>query len=190
MVRADLAEDVMAAQDGANREQGKRRANGFHRAAAVAAPLVRAAGAGRGFAEHRLLSVWPEIVGPELAAMCRPAEVSYRGRTQGLGATLVLAVEGAVAPDVEHMIPLLIERVNQVYGYRAVARVRLSQTAAPLTPPPAAHPPESPPTLDPPGGADISGVDDPDLRAALARLGSNISLAARRRRQDAEGRTT
>lgn len=178
----------MTAQDGAERGRGKRQANGFHRAAAAAAPVVRAVGSSRGFAERRLFAVWTEIVGPELAALCRPAQVSYRGREKGLGATLVLAVDGAVAPEVEHMAPKLIERVNQVYGYRAVARIRLSQTAAASVPVPIAHPPERPAALDPPQGADISAVENPDLRAALARLGANITLAARRRRET-EGRT-
>jgi hypothetical protein len=172
----------MAAQHGANGGEGKRRGGGFRRAAAAAAPIVRSAGAGRGFAEHRLLSVWPEIVGPELAALCRPVEVSYRGRAQGLGATLVLAVDGAVAPEVEHMVPAIMEKVNQVYGYRAVARVRLSQTAMPPSAGGPAHPPERPPAMDAPAGADISGIADPELRAALARLGANIVTAARGRR--------
>lgn len=174
------------AEHGAGDDGRKRRRGGFARAAQVAAPIVRAAGAARGFAELRLLSCWDEIAGPDLAPRCRPLKMNWKGGEgkskaggDGLGATLTLAVEGAFAPEVEHMVPRLIERINQTYGYRAVARIRITQAGwdgpRPLAAPP---PPQSPAdvadeALDPGVAADISGVADPDLRERLKRLAAN-----------------
>lgn len=80
----------------------------------------------------------------------------------------------------QHLEPLLVERVNGYFGYRAVARVRLVQGAVP-------HPDEAAPPTRPSGEAERDAADlatrlaevrDPELRAALKALGR--SLAARR----------
>ncbi len=157
---------------------------GFARASVIAAPLTKAAGARRGFAEHRLLTDWPTVAGAEFAQVCRPVKVSYRGKDASLGATLVLAAEGARAPEVEHMGPRIVERVNQVYGYRAISRVKVVQIAAGsageggLERAQAAF--DGPPPLDTPASADISAVENDGLRAALARLEANIRRKAAR----------
>lgn len=171
----------MSAEDGASGAGGKRRMRGFARLGAIVAPLTRAAGAPRGFAEHRLLADWPSVAGAEFAQCCRPVKVSYRGRDAGLGATLVLEADGARATEVAHMAPLIVERVNRVYGYRAIARVRVVQVAAGaggLAEAPA--PFDGPPPLDTPASPDISAVEDDGLRGALARLEANIRRKAAR----------
>lgn len=164
----------MARKNGATETERKRGATGFVRAAACVAAVTRAAGAARGFAERKLLTRWPEIAGPELAALCQPLEISHR-RGQGLGGTLVLAVEGAAAPEVTHMGPRLIERVNQAFGYAAVSRLRVTQMR-PLAPPATPAPP--PPRIDRVTPDAISGVADEGLRAALALLATNIRTKA------------
>jgi hypothetical protein len=171
------------AEHGAGDDGRKRRKGGFARAGQIAAPIVRACGAARGFAEHRLISCWAEIAGPELAARCRPVKLNWKGPDgrggDGLGGTLTLAVEGAFAPEVEHMAPQLIERINQTYGYRAVARIRITQAGWDGPRPAAAPPPPQSPVdvpdeaLDPQVRADISGVTDPELRDRLKRLAAN-----------------
>lgn len=105
-----------------------RRRRGFQQAAALLADRVQKAAEGRGFAVARLLTHWPEIAGPRLAAMTRPVRISHtRG---GFGATLTLLTTGPVAPLVEMQLPQLRERVNACYGYNAVQRITLTQTAA------------------------------------------------------------
>jgi len=175
---------IMTAQHGAPGAGGKRRMRGFARASVIAAPLTRAAGAQRGFAEHRLLTDWPTVAGAAFAQACRPVKVSYRGKDAGLGATLVLAADGAQATEVAHMAPQIIERVNQVYGYRAISRVKVVQIAAGagggdgFSEAQAAF--DGPPPLDSPASPDISQVQDDGLRAALARLEANIRRKAAR----------
>ncbi len=107
------------------RPRGKR---GFRQAGgALRGDLVARAGR-RGFAEPEVLLRWPEIVGADLAAACRPVSISH-GRGPSLGATLLVEVEGARATEIEHRASAIVERINAYYGYRAVSRLRLTQAA-------------------------------------------------------------
>ncbi|MEM7597639.1 MAG: DUF721 domain-containing protein [Pseudomonadota bacterium] len=101
---------------------------GFKRSGTVLSQRIRKATETRGFAVSRVLTHWAEIVGEDIAAIARPVEVSY-GR-QGLGATLTVLTTGAQAPMLEMQKETLREKVNAAYGYNAIARVRLTQTAA------------------------------------------------------------
>lgn len=158
-----------------------RRRRGFEPAAGLLKDQIRAVGEKRGFAVTRMLTQWPEIAGEAVAAVTRPVKVGY-GR-EGMGATLTLLVASAHAPVVQMELPRLKERVNAVYGYGAIARIVLTQTAASgfaegQAQFQGAPKPEAPP--DPALVAKALGVAAPiadeSLRAALARLGENILM--------------
>lgn len=156
----------------------------FRRAWSAAARTVGAAAGRHGFAEPDVILRWREVVGEALAAVCRPVKVTYGARRTGLGATLVVAAEGAHAPEVAHETPRIIDRVNRFYGYAAVSRVKVTQAApagfaeapAPFAPEPSrvAVAREMAETLARP-------IADDDLRAALAALGTSILSGARPR---------
>lgn len=59
--------------------------------------------------------------------MARPVKVSYA--QGGFGATLTLLTTGAFAPLLQAQLPQIRERVNSVYGYNAIARIKITQTA-------------------------------------------------------------
>jgi len=99
---------------------------GFEAAAQLVAPRVKAVGERRGFAAARLLTHWPEVVGAEIAAHTRPVRISHG---KGFGATLTLLVAGARAPLVNMQLEQIRERVNACYGFNAVSRILLTQTA-------------------------------------------------------------
>lgn len=101
---------------------------GFEAASGFLRDPIRQASESRGFAVARLLTHWPEVAGEDLARMTRPVKIGY-GR-EGFGATLTLLVASAHAPMVQMQIPRLIEKVNAVYGYAAISRIMLTQTAA------------------------------------------------------------
>ncbi|WP_420862042.1 DUF721 domain-containing protein [Algirhabdus cladophorae] len=88
---------------------------------------IRKASETRGFAVSRLLTHWAEIVGVETAEIAHPVNVSY-GRG-GLGATLTVLTTGAQAPMLQVQLPKIREKVNACYGYNAIAKVRITQTA-------------------------------------------------------------
>ena len=166
-------------QNSSNSRKPNRRANGFVQTGGLLQKNVRKASEKRGFVETRLLTHWAEIVGQETATICRPVKVSY-GR-EGFGATLVLLTTGAWAPLVQADLPKLKDKVNAVYGYAAISRIRLTQTSATgleVAPPipPAKGQPQRP--IDPSKmqliHKEVSDVADNDLRSALAELGQNI----------------
>ena len=154
---------------------------GFKRTGSLLTDRIRRASESRGFAQSRLLTQWPEIAGPDVAAIAHPVEVSY-GRG-GMGATLTLLTTGANAPMLEMQKEQLREKVNAVYGYNAIARVRITQTAATgfaegrmafrhRGEGEAAAAPD--PALRQQAAATAAPVSDDGLRDALARLGENI----------------
>jgi hypothetical protein len=161
---------------------------GFEPAFGLMAREVRAAGESRGFAVAKLLTHWAEVVGPDLAAVTRPVKVGY-GR-EGLGATLTVLVQGAAAPVVEMQKDRLRERVNAVYGYNAISRVHLTQTApvgfaegqAEFRAAPKVAAVTDPAVVEQAHRA-AEGVGDEGLRAALERLGQNI-LSRRKAEKD------
>lgn len=105
-----------------------RRKRGFQAASSVLAKQVQKAAEGRGFAMTRLLTHWSEIAGEQLARQTRPVRINHsRG---GLGATLTLLTTGPAAPMVEMQLPQLRERINACYGYNAIQKIALTQTAA------------------------------------------------------------
>ncbi|MEM9049855.1 MAG: DciA family protein [Pseudomonadota bacterium] len=191
----------MASQDGTGNEDGKgRRAHaamrrhrrGFAQAARFLDGGVSRAAARRGLTETRIVTQWTEIVGALAGAVTMPVGISRRGRS--LGGTLELRAAPGRGPEVEMMAPQIVERVNACFGYRAVARIRLVQDgpsgfaepAAAFDPagapeglggnaPGADRPGEPPPETRRHVADTVAGIDDPDLRHALERLGLAIA---------------
>ncbi|CUH78452.1 DUF721 domain-containing protein [Tropicibacter naphthalenivorans] len=141
---------------------------------------IRNASESRGFSQSRVLTHWDEIAGPDIAAMTRPVEVSY-GRG-GFGATLALLTTGANAPLVQMRAEEIRAKINAVYGYNAITRVRVTQTAATGFAEGQVdfQHRKKPQTAEPPAevkarAAEVAdGVGDPALRAALERLATNV----------------
>ncbi len=161
----------------AKHSQTTRRKRGFERAASLVAGRVRNAGESRGFAVSRLLTHWAEVAGRDVARIARPVDVSY-GR--GFGATLTLLTTGANAPMLEMQKDTIRDRVNACYGYAAIQKVRITQTAATgfaegqavFDPAPPMHPEQAPIRAE--AKAAAHDVTDDELRLALERLGSNV----------------
>ncbi|MGR3484007.1 MAG: DUF721 domain-containing protein [Paracoccaceae bacterium] len=152
---------------------------GFRPASDLLRDRVRGVAETRGFAVSRLLTHWAEVAGPELAAVARPVDVTFpRG---ALGATLTVLVEGAHAPMVEMRREALRERVNACYGYAAIARIRVTQTAPTGFAEGKIDFDHAPARTAAPSRAAVEagleaaqGVRDDGLRAALARLAANV----------------
>ena len=161
-----------------NPETTKRRAG--LRALAVSLPRVTQRAFGkRGFAEGGLAADWPGIVGTELAMRCRPGKLAFPRATERRDGTLTLRVESPFATEVQHLAPQIMERINGYFGYRAVARLRLKQVA--YSPRPAIQPakPVPAPEISAELAARLDSVEDPELRAALGRLGRALGPSGR-----------
>lgn len=163
----------------------ERRMKGFEAASRLVHTRIQRAGEKRGFASARILTHWDEIAGPDLAPVTRPVKVGYA--REGLGATLTLLVAPAFAPIVEMSRERLRARVNAAYGFNAIGRIVLTQTAAAgFAEAQAAFAPARPatPAAEPAAPAaaasEIAGVQDARLRGALERLARHVAARAAR----------
>lgn len=162
---------------------GKR---GFAQAGRLVETHIRAAGEKRGFAVSRVLTHWADIVGPDLAALMHPVDVRY-GREGGFGATLTVLCSGARAPLAEMRKEDVRARVNAAYGYNAIARVRVTQTAAQgfaegqaaFGAAPATEQAGPAPEIVAQAVQTAAPIGDSALRAALETLAQNILLRER-----------
>ena len=157
-----------------------RRMRGFEPASGLLKDRIRSAGESRGFALTRLLTHWPDVVGADLARSTRPVKVGYAKGS--FGATLTLLVKPTDAPMVQMQLPRIKDRVNACYGYAAIGRVLLTQTAAmgfaegqaQFTPAPTPQKPPPPPEVIAKARDTAEGVQDEGLRKALETLAQNI----------------
>lgn len=135
--------------------------------------------AAQGFAGRAIVSFWPEIVGERLAARSRPLKIDWPKRRPAPGeasepATMVVRVEGAFALEMQQLAPLVLERVNTHLGWRAVGKLVLKQGPVEV---PAAKPAPAPPdeTIVNRVASQVAHIEDPELRAALERLGRAVA---------------
>ena len=152
---------------------------GFSRAATLMQGRIRKASEDRGFAVTRLLTHWAEVVGDATAQIATPVNVSY-GKG-GIGATLTLLTTGAQAPMLDMQKEQIRDKVNACYGYRAISRVRVTQTAPTgfaegrVAFAPAPKEKKSPDPAMTSAAEKLSiGVENENLRAALTALGANV----------------
>lgn len=139
-------------------------------ASTIAAPSFERHGPGHG----QITAAWPDLVGPELAGMSRPLRLTWpKGaaagstRRQKQGAVLTIGVEGPRAIEFQHAAPRIMEAINSLFGYRAVAKLRLVQASPDRTRQRQRRRP-----VEATNAEEITGVDSTDLRNALARLGN------------------
>jgi hypothetical protein len=157
---------------------------GFTRAATLVQTRIRKAGESRGFAVSRVLTHWAEIVGEDLARVCRPVGISHA--KGGMGATLTVLTTGPQAPMLDMARDRIRDRVNAAYGHRAVSHVRITQTSAhgfaeaqaAFAGLPREAGPD--PAVQAQAEAVASGIADTELRLALAALAANV-LTRRKR---------
>lgn len=159
-----------------------RRQGGLRALGGSLGTVTKRAFARRGLTGADIARQWPAIVGSELAAHCRPRQLRFPKPAEAVDGRLTLRVAPGWALQLQHLEPLVLERVNGFFGYRAVARLVLQQGPLPNLPGPrptgrgGRAAPAAP--LDRALAAKLSTVADPELRAALEGVGR--SLRARR----------
>jgi hypothetical protein len=126
-----------------------------------------------GFVQSAIVSRWREIVGSRYASVSAPEAIRFPpGRKSG--GALLLVVEGAHAPLMQHVVPEIVERVNRFFGYAAIEKVQFRQG---LVQPVRAKPRPAAAALRPvPAelGDSLRAVADPELRACLESLARGL----------------
>ena len=125
-----------------------------------------------GFVQSAVVSRWPEIVGERYARVSSPESIRFpTGRKSG--GVLTLLVDGAHSPLLQHLSPLIIERVNRFFGYEAVNRVVFRQGKPPARKTEPARPQLRPVPKE--LGEGLRQIADPELRACLESLAGQIA---------------
>lgn len=127
-----------------------------------------------------LLDRWKEIVGTEYAQVSSPVKVSFPHQPNAQhrqGGTLTIRIPKGLALEFTYKVEIVRQRVNNYFGYEAFAKIAFD---------PVAKLPEvkrEPLPLDDATRATITAsaavIDDPELRAALERLGESVHRAKR-----------
>lgn len=128
-----------------------------------------------GFVQSAVVSRWAEIVGERYARVSCPESIRFpAGRKSG--GVLTLLVEGAHSPLIQHLTPLIVERVNRFFGHDAINRIVFRQGRLP----PAAPKPERTPLMPVPReiGDGLREIADPELRACLESLAGRIAATS------------
>ncbi len=131
-----------------------------------------------GFAKSDVLLHWKEIVGEVLARSSIPERLVMpkdHERTERKGGVLHIRVEGSYAPEMQHLEPLVIDRINSYYGFKAVEKLVFHHGYIDQEPPVRKY---QPPILDDSQKKELNlllkGVKDDKLRQSLYNVGAEI----------------
>jgi hypothetical protein len=128
-----------------------------------------------GFVQSAIVSRWSEIVGERYARVSLPESIRFPAGRKSGGA-LTLLVDGAHAPLIQHLAPMIIERVNRFFGHAAIDRVIFRQGRLPSVPRRASRPALRPVPKE--LGPGLREIADPELRACLESLAAQIGATS------------
>lgn len=152
-----------------------RRIQGMVSIAVPADRVTRPVFGRHGFVSGALVVDWAAIVGSAVASHTLPLRIKFPPKERGEGTLEIKVASSAFATELQHLEPLIVERINGYFGWKAVARLRLRH--GPLPPRQPVRP--APPEPDAPTSARLDAVldkvDDPRLREALERLGKYVA---------------
>jgi len=127
-----------------------------------------------GFVQGSIVSRWGDIVGERYAKVSSPESIRFPTGKKA-GGVLTLLVDGAHAPLIQHLTPMIVERVNRFFGYAAINRIVFRQGKPPVS----ARGPERPNLRPVPKeiGEGLREIADPELRACLESLAARIAAS-------------
>jgi hypothetical protein len=127
-----------------------------------------------GFVQGSIVSRWAEIVGERYAKVSSPESIRFPAGKKA-GGVLTLLVDGAHAVLIQHLTPMIMERVNRFFGYAAINRIVFRQGKPPAPAPAASRPDLRPVPKE--LGEGLREIADPELRACLESLASQIAAS-------------
>ncbi|MBI1327908.1 MAG: DUF721 domain-containing protein [Alphaproteobacteria bacterium] len=125
----------------------------------------------------RLLSDWPTIAGANFASITTPSQLKYTksGKDKHMAATLVLEAPNAQIPLLHHQMPILIQRINQVFGQNIIENIKLVPETSKKQ---SVEAPKRRKTLTESEKQGVSSlvenIEDPTLREKLQTLGEAV----------------
>lgn len=157
-----------------DKDAEEQRTYGMVSVAVPVGKLTRPVFGRHGFVSGALVMDWPAIVGSAVASHTMPIRIKFPPKERAEGTLIVKVASSAFATELQHLEPLILDRINGHFGYKAVARLKLIHGPLPLR---LTAKPLVESSLPLAGGtaALLETVEDPELRAVLERLGRRIS---------------
>ena len=126
-----------------------------------------------------LITAWPELVGETFSTTTLPEKIDWPRRAHEddpfQPATLVVACDGSAALFFQHEMSLVLERVNQFFGFEAIRRIRIIQKPVVTSKPRQVKKLQQMTKEETARLAEIlAGVEDPDLRQILEKFGEGV----------------
>ncbi|MBL6933160.1 MAG: DUF721 domain-containing protein [Rhodospirillales bacterium] len=130
---------------------------------------------GRGFSDSAIVNDWQLIAGEHLAGHSMPERITHSQGRKDKG-TLHLRIDnGGLAMQLQHLEPVLIEKINAYFGFAAVERIRMTQGPLPERPKDERSQPRPLSEIEERSLSKcLSQVKDEDMQKALERLGRAI----------------
>lgn len=129
----------------------------------------------RGLAEARLITEWHLIAGSVLSEKSLPQKIVFQKGKRGEG-VLHLVVAPGWALEVQHLEPVILDKIATYFGYRAVAKIHILQAPLPKTAEEKKPAPLKP--LDAKTRAQLNiateSVENSELKESLTALGEAI----------------
>ena len=128
----------------------------------------------------KIIAGWPDIAG-DAHQWCLPSDITFPANSR-IDATLTLSVASGRGPQIQMMSQEICKRVNSFCGFAAVSRLKIRQDLRSPRSTPARY--QVAPRLEEKGKPDklalarlekaTANIKNPELRAALIRLGQTI----------------
>lgn len=129
-----------------------------------------------GFIQARILLEWDHIV-PQFSHLCIPVRIKFPWPHRHNGCLIVRAT-GSMAVQMVYYEPVILDKINQYFGYQAVSSLKFDQGPLSLkTSPKKAVQKPLPDEVQSFLEAQVQPIEDDRLRAALLSLGMGISQA-------------
>jgi len=165
---------MVSSMTSAKEKDEGRRIQGMVSVALAAGRVTQPIFGRHGFAGGALVVDWPAIVGSAVAGQTLPVRIRFPPKERSNGVLEIKVASSAFATELQHLEPLIIERVNGYFGWQAVTRLRLRHGPLPPRRKAAVPSAQPPPAAGPHLSEILRNVDDPDLKDALERLGRRI----------------
>lgn len=133
----------------------------------------------RGFAENKIITQWPMIVGEALSNETSPKKLVYRRDSKTDGILYVDVYDSGMAMEMTYMEPMIVEKIASYFGYRAVAKLKIMQNPGGLNnkkTKPDFYKATSEVGVDTKVRLQemLADIDDEELKNALSKLGESV----------------
>ncbi len=80
-----------------------------------------------GLIEMKLLTNWKNIAGDNLAKYSVPDKIVFHKDKRDEGILYLIVSNGAYALEISHKSPLILEKINTFFGYKAITQIKITQ---------------------------------------------------------------